>query len=75
MIGVRIDAMTVGTGAMIAETDVRTPTDPVRWFDSLRALAADAGFPGQARVNEDEADFGPRSHPETTVNCVRFEGW
>jgi hypothetical protein len=74
MIGVRIGAMTVGTGAMIAETDARRTTDPLRWFDSLRALAADAGFLGRARVNASEAGFGPRSHLETTVNCARFEG-
>ena len=74
MIGVRIDAMTVGTGAMIAETDVRRTTDPVRWFVTLRAPAADAGFLGQARVNESAAGFGPRSHLEPTVGCVRFEG-
>jgi hypothetical protein len=66
MIGVRIGAMTVGTGAMIAETDARRTTDPLRWFDSLRAPVADAGFLGRARVNEDEAGFGPRSHLETT---------
>ena len=42
---------------MIAETDVRTPPDPVRWFVTLRAPVADAGFRGQARVTEDEADF------------------
>ena len=74
MIGVRIGAMTAETGAMIAETDARRTTDPLRWFDSVRAPVADAGFLGRARVNEDEAGFGPRSHLETTVNCVRFEG-
>jgi hypothetical protein len=44
--------MTVGTGAMIAETDARRTTDPLGWFDSLRALAADAGFRGRARQRE-----------------------
>ena len=64
MIGVRIDAMTVGTGAMIAETGARRTADPLRWFDSLRALAADAGLLGWARQHEDEAGFEPRSHLE-----------
>jgi hypothetical protein len=66
--------MTVGTGAMIAETDARRTTDPLRWFDSLRAPVADTAFLGRARVNASEAGFGPRSHLETTVNRVRFEG-
>ena len=40
--------MTAETGAMIAETDARRTTDPLGRFDSLRALAADAGFLGRA---------------------------
>jgi hypothetical protein len=73
MIGVTIGATTVGTGAMIAATDVRRTTDPVRWFDSLRVVGADIGFLGHARVDEDEAGFGPRSHLESTVSFVRVE--
>ncbi|MGZ6564708.1 MAG: hypothetical protein ACXVHB_32375 [Solirubrobacteraceae bacterium] len=54
----RTGATIVGIGAMIAATDVRKPTYPVRWFVSLRAPGADAGFLGRTRVNENEADFG-----------------
>lgn len=65
--------MTAETGAMIAETDARRTTDPLRWFDSLRALAADAGFLGRARQRE-RGRFRASIASGATVNCVRFEG-
>jgi hypothetical protein len=58
----------VRIAATIAETDVSETSDSVRWFVTLRALVADAGFLDQTRVNENEADFGPRSQLERTVD-------